>query len=329
MHDHLDILHRRCRTVGGARPQHVLPGLRETGGHFSRPVVGAGSWRVEGHRAGAAPDEPFHLQPIGDARTRRTLDLRDVDRRRRLAPLSNAGGPIARAPPRPRPAADSLGGSPSSVTVAVSVSVAGSATRGAPASVSVGGWFLRSPIVRRVPVPGGAISQSGRSHPTARSDLPVRDERPDHFLLSQVRRHRHREQLPVEAGIEVGRLAAIRSGRLDLVLGADRNRQFLDVIAIQVAEEQIEAAIGVLRPAFEDRLDGLARVVFDVAAERPSSAAAPAARSARWRCEYSGRMNRRIRSDMKPRSRRVRVADARVTVNTRRPFVPRVAGRCA
>src|SRR5207249_237993 len=105
----------------------------------------------------------------------------------------------------------------------------------------------------------GPRSTQWRSNLPVRSDprngavcVSVDDKRPNEFFLAPVGGNRYRKQLTVEASVEVGRLTAIRSCGFDLVLGADRYLHFLDVIPIQITKVKLIAAIGPLRPPFED-----------------------------------------------------------------------------
>ena len=65
----------------------------------------------------------------------------------------------------------------------------------------------------------------------------------------------------VHARVEVRRLAAVRSARVDVVLLAERDVHLFDVIAVQVSEVHGERAVRILGPALEDWLNGLSRVV--------------------------------------------------------------------
>ena len=63
----------------------------------------------------------------------------------------------------------------------------------------------------------------------------------------------------MDPGIEERRLPAIRRARFKLVIRPGWNRQLLDIVPVHIPEVHAEAAVGVLRPAFENGLDTLSR----------------------------------------------------------------------
>jgi hypothetical protein len=60
------------------------------------------------------------------------------------------------------------------------------------------------------------------------------------------------------------RLVLIDAARLHRVVGADGDVDLLLVVPVHVAEDHVEAAVGVALPAFEDRDDVLAGGVADL-----------------------------------------------------------------
>ena len=65
--------------------------------------------------------------------------------------------------------------------------------------------------------------------------------------------HAHAEHEAVAARQEARRLALIRTARLDVVVGADRDVELFFPVAVHVAEQEVERAVGVQFPAFERR----------------------------------------------------------------------------
>src|SRR5262249_33044907 len=72
---------------------------------------------------------------------------------------------------------------------------------------------------------------------------------PRQLLIAQVLRHLDREHAPLPAGQKMGRLALIRSARLDLILRPDGNVELLFRVAIEVADEQVDRAVAIPVPA--------------------------------------------------------------------------------
>ena len=89
----------------------------------------------------------------------------------------------------------------------------------------------------------------------------VGGDRPDELLVTPVGRHAHAEGETLAPRIEERRLSPVGVTRLEVVVGTDRDIEVLFVVAVQVPEEHVEAAVGVLLPPFEDRLEILAAVI--------------------------------------------------------------------
>ena len=94
--------------------------------------------------------------------------------------------------------------------------------------------------------------------------LAVARQRPDQILLAPVLRHAHREDVLLAPRIEVRRLSLIDAARLERVVRADRHVDLLLVVPVHVAEDHVEAAVGVALPAFEHGDDVLAGGVADL-----------------------------------------------------------------
>ena len=104
-----------------------------------------------------------------------------------------------------------------------------------------------------------------------RGGLAVGHDRPGVALLgSEVLRHLDREHTPAAAELEVGRLAQVGTAGLDPVVRADRNLDRLLLVAIEITEQQVVAAVGVLIPAFEGRVDGLSAVLEGIQRQLPA-----------------------------------------------------------
>ena len=56
-------------------------------------------------------------------------------------------------------------------------------------------------------------------------------------------------------------LALIRTARIDVIVGADGDIQFLFLIPVEVPEQNAEASVGVREPSFERGRDALPGVV--------------------------------------------------------------------
>src|SRR5262249_35164659 len=81
--------------------------------------------------------------------------------------------------------------------------------------------------------------------------LAIRDNRPSQFILTEIGWDLHSEHSPLAAGQEVGWLTLIRASRIDPVIRSDGDIDFLLCIAIEIAQKQAEASVGVFEPAFE------------------------------------------------------------------------------
>src|SRR5690349_17309553 len=99
--------------------------------------------------------------------------------------------------------------------------------------------------------------QTGRN----RGGPAIDRKRPGDLVRAEIAGYLHHEQTPLPARQEVSRLAAIRTARLDPIVGTDRNVQLLPGISIEIAQQQIEAAVGILEPALERASDVRARFV--------------------------------------------------------------------
>src|SRR5262245_16917716 len=93
---------------------------------------------------------------------------------------------------------------------------------------------------------------------------PVRRDGPHDFLLAEVLGYTNAidESLPPRE--EEGRLARVRSAEFDRVVGSGRNREILLPVAIEIAEHQIEGAVGIPDPPLEIRDDALTGVEADI-----------------------------------------------------------------
>ena len=86
-------------------------------------------------------------------------------------------------------------------------------------------------------------------------------EGPSQLPVTEVSRDPNREHTPLPAGKEMRGLALIRPPGLDPVIGSRRNLQLLLQIAVVVAEQETETAIGVREPPFKGARDTLPEVV--------------------------------------------------------------------
>src|SRR5262249_47328635 len=81
--------------------------------------------------------------------------------------------------------------------------------------------------------------------------LTIRDECPDQFTLAEIGRHAYGEHPPLPSGLEVSRLALIRSAGIDSIVRPDRDIQFLFCIAIEIAQQEAERPVRIFEPALE------------------------------------------------------------------------------
>jgi hypothetical protein len=83
------------------------------------------------------------------------------------------------------------------------------------------------------------------------SRLAVGDERPREPLLPEVFRHRNREDAPLASRQEVSWLTLIGPAWVNPVVRTDRNINRLFRVPIEIADEQLEGAVGALVPALK------------------------------------------------------------------------------
>src|SRR5439155_7994026 len=81
--------------------------------------------------------------------------------------------------------------------------------------------------------------------------LSVRDQRPRQLPGPEVVRDVDGKHAPLTPREKMRRLALIRTARLDLVLRSDGDVEVLFGIPVEVADEQVDAAVAVPVPAFE------------------------------------------------------------------------------
>src|SRR5439155_16514771 len=79
----------------------------------------------------------------------------------------------------------------------------------------------------------------------------VRDQSPRQLPGPEVVRDLDGKHAPLTPGEKMCRLALIRPARLDLVLRSDGDVEVLLGIPVEVANEQVDAAVAVPVPAFE------------------------------------------------------------------------------
>ena len=98
--------------------------------------------------------------------------------------------------------------------------------------------------------------------------LAVAGQGPDEILLAPVFRHADGEDVLLAARVEVRRLTLVDAARLERVVRPDRHVDLFLVVPVHVAEDHVEAAVGVALPAFEDRDNVLARRVTNLRQRR-------------------------------------------------------------
>ena len=97
--------------------------------------------------------------------------------------------------------------------------------------------------------------------PDRRVGAAMGGNRPHELFVSPVRRHSHAPDKTLPPRVEIGRLSLIGIARLEEVVWPDRDVELLFVVPVQIAEDHVEAAIGVLLPALEHRLQVLSAVI--------------------------------------------------------------------
>src|SRR5262245_45419238 len=85
-------------------------------------------------------------------------------------------------------------------------------------------------------------------------------DRPRDFLVSKICGNAKPINPSLAARQKISRLPGFGSIRFDFVIGTGRNYEFLFPIAVEVAEYQIEGAVGIADPSFEVGHDILAGV---------------------------------------------------------------------
>src|SRR5439155_15001554 len=85
----------------------------------------------------------------------------------------------------------------------------------------------------------------------------IRRQRPDDVLFPPIFRHPDSKQETMTPRVEVRRLCLRQASGLDDVRWSERNIEFFLVIPIQVTEDHIEGAVGILLPPLEIRRDVL------------------------------------------------------------------------
>src|SRR5439155_7410230 len=91
---------------------------------------------------------------------------------------------------------------------------------------------------------------------------PIGRDRPGENLFAEIGGHAHAEHPTLTPWQEVRRLTAIRRARRERVVRARRNRELLLPIAVEVAEDQVEAVVRVANPSLEIGYDVLPRREF-------------------------------------------------------------------
>jgi signal-transduction protein with cAMP-binding, CBS, and nucleotidyltransferase domain len=89
--------------------------------------------------------------------------------------------------------------------------------------------------------------------------LSIRDDGPRQLLVAEVLRQRNCEHPPLTARQEVRRLSVVgparyalsAADRLDAVVRTDRDVDNLFQVAVEVADQQADAAVRLIEPAFE------------------------------------------------------------------------------
>src|SRR5258708_3699529 len=89
----------------------------------------------------------------------------------------------------------------------------------------------------------------------------MRDQRPGEFPGSEILGHRDREDAPLAARQKVRGLTLIGTAGLDAVIRTNGDVELFFQIPIEVADQDSEAAVGNLEPAFEGAGDALTGVV--------------------------------------------------------------------
>ena len=83
--------------------------------------------------------------------------------------------------------------------------------------------------------------------------LPAKVDRPHHGVVAELRGHDHGEHAPVPPGVKGRRLRPVELGGRQSVVLADGDIDDLPQVAVEVAEGEAVAAVGVRVPAFIDR----------------------------------------------------------------------------
>src|SRR5713101_5165836 len=89
----------------------------------------------------------------------------------------------------------------------------------------------------------------------------MRDQRPRELPGSEILGHGNGEDSPLAARQKVRGLALVGTSRLDAVIRTNGDVELFFQIAIEVADQEAEAAVGSLEPALECAGDALAGVV--------------------------------------------------------------------
>src|SRR5206468_3861202 len=106
-----------------------------------------------------------------------------------------------------------------------------------------------------------------RLEPTLREiGPPARGQRPDYFpRFVPVAGNDHAKDKSLTPRIEMRRLTFIIA-EVDVVVGPNRDVDFLFVIAIEITKYQIERAVGIVLPPFEYRGDILPAGILNLGA---------------------------------------------------------------
>src|SRR5206468_11424668 len=101
-----------------------------------------------------------------------------------------------------------------------------------------------------------------------RRGLAVGDDRPGELRVAEILRHRNREDAPLAPRQKMRRLTVVGPARLDAIVRPDGNVDHLFQVAIEVADEEVDAAVGLVEPAFEGAGHRFARVAIRTEGQR-------------------------------------------------------------